>query len=92
MSRKITIACLLALLLAALWVGGVVAQVGSGFDLSWHVVGGGGWTSTGSGFSVSGTAAQTAIGSFSGSGFTAGNGYWQWQEYRVALPVTLRNH
>jgi hypothetical protein len=73
------IGILLVPLLAAVLVGGVAsAQTGDGFDLSWHVMGGGGAGGpvTGSGFSVRSTIGQTATGSFSDAVYWFRNGYW----------------
>ena len=47
------------------------------FEISWYTVDGGGGTSTGSGFVLSGTAGQPDAGDLAGGGFTLRGGYWQ---------------
>lgn len=58
--------------------GGIFAQTGDGFDLSWHVMGGGGAGAplTGSGFSVRSTLGQTTISSSSDTTLEIRHGYW----------------
>jgi hypothetical protein len=78
MYRKIILA-LLVVALALVWLGSIgFAQTGDGFDLSWHVVGGGGAGGplTGSGFSLRSTLGQAAVGTFSDASYWFGNGYW----------------
>jgi hypothetical protein len=71
---------LVAIVLFAISMVGTVAlaQTGSGFDLSWHVIGGGGAGGplTGSGFSLRSTVGQTAISTFTDATHRFGNGYW----------------
>ena len=68
------------------------AQSGSGFDLHWNVIAGGGGDMKGGGYSVSSTIGQSVNGSSSGSGFTLGSGYWyENAPYRVMLPVITKN-
>jgi len=47
------------------------------FEISWYTVDGGGGTSTGSGFVLSGTAGQPDAGDLAGGGFTLRGGFWQ---------------
>lgn len=90
-------ATLLTLVLA-LWVSLIVvavtaAQTGSGFDLTWHVVGSGGGTMTGSGFELNGTVGQSAVSTASGSGDTVHQGFWQdfMALIRAFLPMTAKH-
>jgi hypothetical protein len=46
------------------------------FDLSWYTIDGGGGTSTGSGFTLSGTIGQPDAGAMTGGGFTLRGGFW----------------
>jgi hypothetical protein len=46
------------------------------FDLSWNTIDGGGGTSTGGSFSLSGTIGQPDAGAMSGGNFTLVGGFW----------------
>jgi hypothetical protein len=89
------IAALLVMVLAVVLVGGFVsAQTGDGFDLSWHVMAGGGAGGplAGSGFSLRSTVGQTAIDTLSDATFWVGNGYWYGEGERlIYLPLVMRN-
>jgi len=50
--------------------------VGPTYDLSWHTIDGGGGTSTGGGFALSGTIGQPDAGTMSGGSFTLQGGFW----------------
>ena len=65
MKRRKLLAWTLLLVLAAILVGGVVAQAqtGGGYDLTWNVVGSGDMSSTGGTYSLGGTAGQAGAGS-----------------------------
>lgn len=53
------------------------AAIGQQFDLSWHTVdGGGATTTTGSGFEMSATIAQSDAGSMVGEGWELSGGFW----------------
>jgi hypothetical protein len=75
--------------------GGVLAQSGGGYDLSWSTVDGGGWSfSRGGGYTLSGTVGQPDAGLLRGGGYTLAGGYWGGAsavEYGVYLPVVMRN-
>src|ERR1035441_9736807 len=47
------------------------------FGIDWHTVDGGGGTSTGSVYSVSGTIGQPDAGKMSGGNFTVDGGFWR---------------
>jgi hypothetical protein len=87
---------LLVPLLAAVLVGSVAsAQTGDGFDLSWHVMGGGGAGGplTGSGFSVRSTIGQAAVGMASHTPYGLCSGFWCGvRGYLVYLPLVVRNY
>ncbi len=87
---------LLAVLLAALVVSGVVwAHANSGvFDLNWNVVAGGGTTNaTGSGgYTLGGTIGQADAGARSGGSYTLNDGFWHMARfYTVYLPAAVSN-
>jgi hypothetical protein len=46
------------------------------YDLSWYTIDGGGGTSTGGSFSLSGTIGQPDAGTLSGGTFTLSGGFW----------------
>jgi hypothetical protein len=48
----------------------------STFDLSWHTIDGGGGTSTGASFELSGTIGQPDAGVMAGGGFELAGGFW----------------
>lgn len=91
------LASAICLLLAA---GGVLAQQGgeapgSGYDLSWWTVDGGGGTfSSGPGYLLGGTLGQPDAGVLSGPGYTLTGGFWQSAAgiYRVYLPLVARSY
>ena len=95
----VALAAVLALLLAP----PLLAQTGSapstllgtGYDLTWSTVDGGGYTfSTGGGYTLGGTAGQPDAGPLSGGGYTLKGGFWPAATipYRVYLPLVLRGH
>ena len=82
-----------ALLTSALLIGaaGAAAAVNSGYSLDWFTVDGGGGTSSGGGYAVSGTAGQPDAGTLSGSGYTLRGGFWGAAAgYRLNLPLVRR--
>lgn len=73
--HKIGLLALAALLLLA---GGAAAyaQTGGGFDLTWSTIDGGGDTSPGGGYMLSGTIGQPDAGAMSGGDYTLIGGFW----------------
>ena len=66
---------LLSVLASCLALGG--AARGQNYAINWFTIGGGGGTSTGGGFSVSGTSGQADAGSMSGGGgYSLVGGFW----------------
>ncbi len=75
MKTNLKITFLLAL--ASLCCGTVAfAQSGGGFDLSWSSIDGGGGTSTGGVYSVSGTIGQPDAGRLVGGNYVLEGGFW----------------
>jgi hypothetical protein len=70
-----------------------LAQVSAAFDLSWHVIGSGGGGMESARYTLQSTAGQPVLGSMEGSGgHTLCSGFWcSTTEYRVYLPLVLRN-
>lgn len=90
MKRKLSILItLLVLLLTTLTVS---AQSGDGFDLSWSTIDGGGGTSIGGNYSLSGTVGQADAGVQSGGGYTLAGGFWDRSgaTHEVYLPLVLK--
>ena len=84
-----TVVALAVLLL----VGTVWAQVSPNYDLSWHVVGGGGREGMTSGsHQVHGTLGQFAIGPATSAGHFCGAGYWYGIElgFYLYLPLIVK--
>ena len=70
-----------------------LAQTGDGFDLSWSTIDGGGGTSSGGAFSLSGTVGQPdASVAMTGGSYTLQGGFWAGvpPTYEMYLPVTAR--
>ena len=91
MKRKEWPLLLLALLLA---VAPVLAQVSSNYDLSRHVIAGGGGRMASSGHVVMGTVGQAVTGITLSSQHTLCSGFWcgaaAQTQYRTYLPLVLR--
>jgi hypothetical protein len=70
----------------------VLAQVSAAYDLSWHVIAGGGGKMEGTQYTLQGTTGQALTGQTSSSGHTLCSGFWCGveAEYRVYLPLVLR--
>jgi hypothetical protein len=72
----------------------VLAQVSANYDLSWHVIGGGGGRMMGTQHTLQGTIGQPVIGPEAGSGHTLCSGFWCGAAdtgYWVYLPLVLRD-
>jgi hypothetical protein len=91
----------LALTVFLVLVGGmaaVQAQSGSGYDLTWNSVDGGGVTfSSSGGYTLGGTAGQPDAATWSGGGYTLSGGFWGGgagaegpQQHTLYLPVVLK--
>jgi hypothetical protein len=85
----------LAALLAALLLTAIAAaQTSVSFDLSWHVLTGGGAQTAGTTYAANCTVGQGAIGWTDSGSYGAGVGYWYGATggYRIFLPLVLKNH
>ena len=90
------LAALLALLLGAVVA---YAQSGDGYDLSWHVVSGGGGPMSSTNYAINGTIGQAAIGPAVSTNYDLGAGYWYGVviqigpvEFKIYLPLILKNY
>jgi len=88
---------LLALLLPLLaFAWPALAQ--SGYGLSWWTVDGGGDTTSGGPYTLSGTIGQPDAGVLSGGEYTLTGGFWGGRAivpppgYKVYLPIVLKNY
>ena len=67
----------LSLVLAALLlVSAALAQTGGGYDLTWFTVDGGGGTSSGAPYTLSGSVGQPDAGVLGGGSYTLAGGFW----------------
>jgi hypothetical protein len=84
---------ILALCLATLAVISLVYAQG-GFDLSWWTVDGGGGTSSGGDYALTGTAGQAEVGALmQGGAYELAGGFWgaaAQAEYDLYLPAVMR--
>ena len=80
MKRK-TIVQLIGLLCGLILTAGVLAQVSTNYDLSWHVLSSGGGERESANYLVQDTLAQLASGPSASTNFLVGAGYW----YGVAV-------
>lgn len=64
------------LLTASLTLGWTLTTHAQNYDLSWHKIAGGGGTSTGGSYTVSGTIGQPDAGTLSGGPYTLTGGFW----------------
>ncbi len=91
---------LLLVLNAAAGLAGVThAQSGDGYDLSWSSVDGGAGSLAGGDYALTGLAGQSDTApALSGGDYTLVGGFWPGAEggtggeYRVYLPLAVRNH
>jgi hypothetical protein len=93
MIRILRIVTLLALMMALPNVPGTHAQTGTGYELSWWTVDGGGVTPhDNSGYALGGTSGQPDAAIWSGGDYVLAGGFWGGVavEYRIYLPLVLR--
>jgi hypothetical protein len=85
-------AILLALAALLLLASAAVAQSGSGYDLSWWTVDGGGGTLAGGDYTLGGTAGQPDAAMWTGGDYALAGGFWGGVavDYHVYLPLVLR--
>lgn len=91
MNRTKVFALLIAVFAGILIVGIVFAQTGDGFDLTWHVISGGGTGPlSGDGFTIDSTLGQTIIGISSGGTNLLEHGFWFSMPSSTYLPIILK--
>lgn len=85
-----------SLVLVCLLATGTVAASLAGFDLSWHVVAGGGGQSTSASYILGGSIGQPAAGVLSSAGYRLGAGFWYGTEgaaahfFKQYVPVLMK--
>jgi hypothetical protein len=91
--RIVLLALALVVLLSLVMVAVAAAQTGSGYDLTWHVVGSGGGKMTGGVYQLEGTVGQTAVGQANTTGFSLFQGFWQDIKYIINsfLPIIIKH-
>ena len=86
---------LLALTAILLLAGSVLAMSSTNYRLDWFtpMTGGGGGPASSASYAVNLTVGQTAIGASSSANYGAGLGYWYGAvaQFRIFLPVVLKN-
>lgn len=93
MKRRILAATAVMLVISSLVVAVAVGQVSGNFDLSWHIIGGGGTRSTSANYVAMGTIGQAAVGMISGASHEVCAGFWcMGPECWIYMPLMLRNY
>lgn len=95
-TMRITMLMALALLLV---VSIALAQASDNYDLSWHVVSGGGGPMSSTNYAINGTIGQAAIGPAVSINHELGAGYWYGViiqigpvEFKIYLPLIFKNY
>jgi hypothetical protein len=84
-----------ALLVVVLLMAGLVfsaARAANGYEVTWYTFDGGGGSSTGGTYTVTGSIGQPDAGSHAGSGYGLAGGFWSWLEGLLYsyLPLIMR--
>ena len=93
MTKRVPLLLFIVLAVGVISLGGVVLAAG-GYDIPWHVIGGGGGTSSGSHYILDSTIGQPVAATSSGGPYQVCAGYWcgnvpGWHLY---LPKVLKAH
>ena len=93
MNRKYVFVTLLAvILLVVVSAGGVALARPLDFDLSWHVIGGGGGHSEAGSYVLDATVGQAVAGIVSNPPYNLCTGFWCGMGvYKTFLPLVMRN-
>ena len=69
-----------------------LAQSGSGYDLTWNTIDGGGGSSSGGSYTLGGTIGQPDAGVMNGGSYTLVGGFWSGATARhnIYLPLILK--
>ena len=86
---------LTASVLCCLMLASFALAAGDGTDVPWWTVDGGGGTSTGGGYALSGTIGQPDAGTMSGGQYALAGGFWstgRMADYPLYLPLLMRKY
>jgi hypothetical protein len=88
MKRTLLLIPIMALLIVSI----AVAQSSGNYDLSWSTIDGGGGSSIGGSYSLSGTIGQPDATVSSGGSYALNGGFWNSRlvPYQIYLPIVLR--
>jgi len=93
-NRKVIQSLTLALVIGVLVVGAVAAQNGTGYDLTWWTVDGGGASVTGGSYTLNSTIGQhDASNPLTGGNYSLIGGFWgagNGQNYKVNIPLVIK--
>lgn len=98
MPRRTFITALMFVMLLVISAGATAlyAQTGGTYDLTWSTLNGGGGTSSGGVFGLSGTIGQADAGEMSGGSYTLSGGFWLSTTaaagHDLFLPLILRQN
>ena len=83
---------LIALLLALTLTATAASPLADNLSIPWWTVDGGGGTSQGGGYTLSGTIGQADAGTASGDGYSLASGFWAltWIQLQTYLPVVSK--
>jgi len=97
MKKRIWLFLIVLLALGLMVGGGVLAQTGGNYDLSWHSIDGGGGQATGGGYTLNGTVGQADAGqALTGGTYSLTGGFWLGgansspSGIKVYLPLVLK--
>ena len=81
--------------LCCLMLASFALAAANGLAVPWSTVDGGGGTSTGGSYALSGTIGQPDAGTMSGGQYTLAGGFWRtglMADYPLYLPLVMRNY
>ena len=89
-TKRIRHVFLVAILIATVGIITVFAT-GVGYSIPWWTIDGGGGTSSGSNYTVSGTIGQADTATMSGGNYAVSGGFWSGSpQYKIYLPLVLK--
>jgi uncharacterized membrane protein len=96
MPAKMRLTWLIIFLGTLVLTGSVLAQVSTNFDLSWHLLSGGGGSRGSANYQISDSLGQWAGGLVSGSSYRIESGFWYGtviseKGREIYLPLILKN-
>jgi hypothetical protein len=96
MNKRRLLPVAIVLLCALVLAGSALAMSSPNYRLDWYVLltGGGGGPTGSANYAANFTVGQSAIGATDSANYATGLGYWYGAagEYRIYLPLILKNH